>query len=149
MTLPALANAADVEVRVGRAFTPEELARATAILRDVSAVIRMEAGSDFVDEDDELAVPDAVRAVALLVARRAFMNPRGVTSNQIGGYSERVHSDEAMGIFLAPVEKRMLRNAMGRATSGTIAVPQAYRYVDTTVWAYPSQGFDPIPMEEL
>ena len=149
MTYPALATAAEVEVRVGRAFTPEEYARATAIMQDVSAVVRQEAGRTFVNDEDELVVPDAVRAVALIVARRAFMNPRGVSSNQIGGYSERVSESETMGIFLAPVEKRMLRAAVGKSTSGTIGVPLAYRSPDTTVWAYASQGFDPIPMEEI
>lgn len=151
MPLPALATVAELEVRVGRSFSPEETARAAEMLRDVSAVVRLEAGTDFMTtaEPPVLDVPDTVRAVALIVARRAFMNPRGVTSNQIGGYSERTSEAESMGIFLHDTEKRMLKQAMGRTNAGTISVPLAYRYEPDTLWVYASQGFDPVPMEEL
>jgi hypothetical protein len=148
MALPYLATTAELEVRVGRPFTAKDQPLAEEILRDVSAVIRLEAGNDFVTLDGELDLPDAVRAVMLIVARRAFMNPRRISSNQISGYSERTHDAESMGIFLHDTEKRMLRAALGRTNAGSISVPLARAYVDPTIWAYASQGFDPIPMEE-
>lgn len=59
MALPALAAQADVEARLGRSLAPQEQARITALLTDVSAVVRNRARQAF----SALQTTERLRAV--------------------------------------------------------------------------------------
>lgn len=98
MSYPPIADATALGVRLGRTLTGTDLARAEAILGDVSAMARKLSGDSgrWVDTDAEPDVadaPDDVIAVVLAAARRLFLNPDGFASEQDGDYSYRIDSD--------------------------------------------------------
>lgn len=104
MTQPSPAPLADVEqlrVRVGAAqpFDTVKQARATAILADVSAFARSEAGKAWPDPAE---VPAEVVAVVLAAAQRVFVNPNMYVVRAAGSFSHRVHDSAfATGVFTA------------------------------------------------
>lgn len=86
--LPPLATTDQLAVRVGKttfALGPET-DRAFALLEDASALVRFEAGTDWVDPDTGLAtpVPDVAVTITLSSATRAWFNPAQVQSEQLG-----------------------------------------------------------------
>lgn len=90
--LPAIAAISDLEARLGSTITdPDERARAAALLRDASALVRHAAGTNWVDEESVLLadVPDLAVAIACAVTIRAFHNPADIDSTQMGGVSVR------------------------------------------------------------
>lgn len=112
---PPLASVEDLEYRLGRVFTVEERPRVEALLDDISAIVRTEAGVDWIDpETGELTdVPAVVRAVVLRVAERVMRNPQGFRSESAGDYSYQ-RPEAGIGLELTPAELRLIRRAVGR-----------------------------------
>lgn len=114
MALPALVSLEDFALRLG-GIDASDTERAQAALDDASALIRAEAGTeDWVDAEDALEeVPDAIVAITVAVAIRAFRNPDGVRSETIGNYSV-AYTDSSTAVFLTEGEKRVIRRIVGR-----------------------------------
>lgn len=142
MALPPLVSLDEFALRLGGISAADE-DRAEAVLADASALIRAEAGADWVDEEEELVdVPAVIVAVCVAVAVRAFRNPEGVRSETIGGYAV-TYADASTAVYLTAGERREIRRAAGRSTIGAITLESPY--VDTTVWV-PVEGTDePFP----
>lgn len=89
--LPALATVPDLEARLGSTIVDKsDRERALALLRDASALVRHEAGTNWVDEDGALSdVPDLAVAIACAITIRAYHNPADIDSTQMGAVSVR------------------------------------------------------------
>lgn len=132
MSLPALAPVSGLEVRLGLAvgsISGADLARAQAALVDVSAIVRQEAGMDWIDPDDPTAVitPDTVAAVVLQAVKRAYENPENLSQESLGG--DYASTKSLVGIYLTEDEKTIVRIAAdgGRKNiTGTVRTPSAY-----------------------
>ena len=94
---PPLATVLDVEARLGRSVTEQEMARAEALIVDVSALISGYCGRDFSE------VPPAVAGVAAQVVVRALTVP--VTAFRTDG-GPITHSG---GPYLSSADKQALR----------------------------------------
>lgn len=129
MAFPPLASVEDLERRLGLepgSLQGPDLARAQAALEDASALVRAEAGRDWVDEDGvTVTAPQAAVVVALQAAKRAFLNPRGFQHEQTGPFSYQVPRDQ-VGLMLTEAERRAVRAAAGRYGLGTFVTPSAY-----------------------
>jgi hypothetical protein len=131
--LPPLASPEDLEARLGVTLAGADLSRAAAALDDASALIRQEAGEDWVDEAQEelLGVPDVVTAICLAAASRAFRNPDGATQTSVGDASvsfSRVGGGAA--VYLTEAEQRAVRKAAGRSSAGSVEIVSPW-YADT------------------
>jgi hypothetical protein len=125
MALPALVSLEDFALRLGGISASDE-ERAQAVLDDASALIRAEAGEDWVDDEDTLEnVPEVIVAVTVAVAIRAFRNPDGVRSESIGTYAV-TYADTSTAVFLTAGERRTVRRAAGRMTMGSIELEGPY-----------------------
>lgn len=112
---PPLASVEDLEYRLGRVFTVEERPRVEALLDDISALVRAEAGVTWIDPvTGQLTdVPASVRAVVLRVAERVYRNPQGFRSESAGDYSYQ-RPEAGLGMYLTEAELRIIRRALGR-----------------------------------
>lgn len=123
MVLPAFATVSELAARMPGGLPDDETPRADAALSDASALIRAEAGTDWVDDAGALSgVPDVVVMVAIAVARRALSNPDGLTSESIQDYSRAFASNSASAdVYLTKGERRVVRQAAGRSGLWTMA----------------------------
>lgn len=146
--LPALATTDALALRLGATLAGTELTRATAILDDASALIRSEAGVDWVDEQGQLVdVPTVVESVALAVAYRAFRNPDGLGQASLGDAS--VSYDRGSGqsaVYLTRDERRSVRRAAGTSAIGTVELVAPWSMPTSTYPVAVSGGGDPIPL---
>ena len=88
--LPPLASLTDFTNRLGRPVgSTEDAARAEAALVDASSIVRVEAGTTWMNDAGTAlgAVPDAIATVVLAVARRVFDNPEGLINESLGSYA--------------------------------------------------------------
>lgn len=140
--LPALVSLDDFALRAGGVDAADE-DRAQAALDDASALIRAEAGKTWVT-DDELDddLPDVIVAVCVAVALRAWLNPDGARSEQIGNYSV-TWADSSTAVYLSDGERRTIRQAAGRSGIGSITLESPY--APNTEWVPVSDGGDPLP----
>lgn len=131
--LPALVSLDDFTLRLGGLAAADE-ERAQACLDDASALIRTEAQTSWVDDDGALAetIPDAVVAITYAVAIRAFRNPEGVRSEQIGTYSV-TYADGSTAVFLTDGERRSIRRAAGVGGLGSVELESPWQPSVTTV----------------
>ena len=121
-TLPAFAELADLEARLGRTFEEDSAdeTRAQAALDDASALIRIEAGVDWdsIEAVDEI-YRDAIVAITVAIARRVMENPEGAQSATVGDASisfGEISSD----VFLKATERRLILKAAGRSSLGYV-----------------------------
>jgi len=142
-SLPALVSLEEFAARLGGIAAADE-ERAQAALDDASALIRSEAGTeDWVDDEGALeTVPDVVVAVCVAVAGRAFRNPDGLRSEQIGTYSV-TYGDATTAVYLTAAERRIVRRAAGMMSLGSIELESGYAPNIVTVPV--DIGGDPIP----
>jgi hypothetical protein len=110
-----LASVADVQARLGRTLSPEEVVRAEAVLDDISGLVRDIAGRDFLSEDgtELVGVPHTIRAVVCKAAERAMRNPEGYSGESTGDYSYQRRGVED-GVYLTDAEERKIRQSVGR-----------------------------------
>jgi hypothetical protein len=147
MTLPALATAQDLERRLGRVLeAPFEVSRVEALLDDVSALVRDEAGTDWVDADGALvAVPASIRSVVLRSVERAIRNPDGFSAESDGDYSYQ-RTGVQDGAYLTDAERAIIRRAIGRTGLWTQPVTRGDAYLNT-VWGEDQFGCEPFPLD--
>lgn len=125
-SLPALASLADLEVRMPRAFTADEMPGAQAALDDASTLVRTEAGTDWVDASNELDDPPGiVVSITLTAAKRALRNPDGVTQETLGSASFSYSPGDG-GLYLTKSERRMIRRGLGFGGLGSVALESPY-----------------------
>jgi hypothetical protein len=146
--LPPLASLEALSLRLGVTLAGAEADRAGAILDDASALVRSEAGRDWVDDEDALLdVPAVIESVTLAVAYRAFRNPDGVAQSSLGDASVSYdRGDGQAAVYLTRDERRSVRKAAGTSAVGAIEL--------TSPWAMPADtypvgvagGGDSIPM---
>lgn len=90
------------------------LARAEAILSAASTLVRTRTGRAWVDADGELEdgvtalEMERVKTVVVMVAERVWSNPRGITQQATGPFSQSVAAWSAFGLALTDPEKEML-----------------------------------------
>lgn len=145
--MEALATVGDLEARLGRTFADAELARVVSVLEDVSALVRDEAGVDWVDAvtGQLTAVPAAIRAVVLRAAERSIRNPGGFSSESTDGYSyQRVGVQD--GVHLTDADIRLIRRATKRPGLWTQPTTRGFEGLDT-VWFEDQFGTEPFPLD--
>jgi hypothetical protein len=104
----SLATIDDFADRIPDGIAGQE-ARAQAMLDDASALIRSEAGKTWLDED----VPDIIRTTCMSAAKRAFLNPEGISAVALDGNSASFVTGSP-DVFLTSAEKKAVRKAAGR-----------------------------------
>jgi hypothetical protein len=125
--LVSLAIVADLENRLG---VPEgslegaDLARAKAALDDASALVRAEAGRDWIDDEGNAVAPAAVVTVVLRASAREYQNPRGFSSELLGEYQYQTR--QTSGVYLTDDERRIVKVSSGWAGTGSIRTPSPY-----------------------
>lgn len=119
---PPLISVEQYVARLGRSLGATEEAQAEALLGDASAIVRLEAGEDFLDEaGEELEdVPDVIAGVVYAMVRRGMENPRALTGETLGDYSWQAGGASSTGIFLTREEKRTIRRAVGKLSAGSV-----------------------------
>lgn len=140
--LPPLATLDELEVRIGQ---QDEAARAEAVLRDASSLVRSEAGKTWVNDTNVVTgVPDMVVTLVLKVAKRAIDNPEGLTGETYPEYAWRKDGAED-GVYLTDKECRIARKLGGK--SGLWTQQTTRRSCDTdTVFVEDQLGFELFPM---
>lgn len=156
MTLPALAELSDLEARLGVDLSGSDSTRAQAALDDASAVIRDEAGVDFLDPEDDASLdpdmPAVIVTICLAVAMRAYDNPNGERSESLGSASVSHGVYGQAGVYLTPTERRMVRKAAGSASVGTVELRQAWVPVNdntATGFVTATDGGDDMPWTRI
>lgn len=130
--LIALAEVSALELRLGLeigSLQGADLARASAALDDASALVRAEAGKDWVTTahgTPTVSAPTQVVTIVVKAALREYRNPAGFTSEQLGDYSYR--TDQTGGVYLTEEERRIVRAAAGASGHGVWSprTPTAY-----------------------
>lgn len=110
--MTALAAVSQLEARIGvveGSLAGVDLARAQAAIDDVSAEVLYIGDSTWTDE----TAPAVVVRVVLAAAKRIFLNPQGLASEQAGDYAWRAAN--AGGDILTPAESERVRDAAGVA----------------------------------
>lgn len=133
MSLPNLAPVSALEKRLGveiGSLSGTDLVRAESALEDVSALVREEAGKTWVAGDPPVLgeVPGSVLAVVYAAALRAYRNPDGYVSENVGqgAYTWSTSQEGANGVFLTEQEKRVVRKAAsGGSSVYTLRTPSA------------------------
>lgn len=117
--MPSLASVEEFGNRIPGGIPPGEEARAQAALDDASALVRAVADHDFVDPENPEAylVPEIVAMVVISAARRAFINPDGVTQEGIDGASAS-YGNPSPDIYLTKAEEARIRKAVGLSGGG-------------------------------
>lgn len=149
MVLPSLASTGDLEARLGVTLEGDALGRAEATLADASALIRSEAGLDWVDADGHLdAVPDVAKAICLAAAYRAFRNPDGAAQTSTGDVSISFGRTPPGALYLTEAELRAVRRLGGGSRVSTIALesPWAVQSGGSPYYVPVAGGGDPIPL---
>ena len=142
-----LADALDLEARLGRKLDAVELTRAQAVIDDVSALARDVAGSDFLSEsgDELVGLPHTVRAVVLKAAERAIRNPDGFSSEGVGDYSYQ-RTGVQDGVYLTAAEEKAIRRAMGRSGLWTQPTTRGEPLMNTG-WVEDQYGCELFPLD--
>lgn len=143
MTLPALADIDGIKARLG--VTTIDETRAQALLDDASAIIRDEAGKDWVTDGDlSEDLPPIVVTICYAVAIRAFRNPEGLRSETVGGEARAYFSSD---VFLTDAEAATIRKAAGKSMIGSITLTSPYPPpLCDTVYVPVEGGGDDFPM---
>lgn len=123
MNYPPLVEPAELAARLDIDLTSSVLPRLAASIDDASALVRAETGQTWVDDYGDLEdVPDAVITVCLAVARRAYENRRGVTSETTGPFTVRYSDQAGEGLYLTDTEKEILARYRPSPTPGLWAL---------------------------
>lgn len=129
MSLPLLAPVSGLEIRLGLTagtLSGADLARAEAALGDVSALIRDEARTNWIDPTDPTAVvtPDQVVTVVYQAVQRKYGNPDDLIQENLG--RDYASARSTVGIYLTDEEKRIVRRAAAGGSTYDTRTPSAY-----------------------
>lgn len=129
MALPPLVTVADLADWLGESIEYED-ARAGAVLRAASTLVRRETGRSWLTDPEDLTVLDestpsidaddleVAQTVVKQVASRVWVNPTGVVHETTGPFSARYAEDAAQGLHLTATEAEMLSPYKTTARSG-------------------------------
>ena len=148
-SLPALADIADLEVRLDRIITDEETPRVEALLDDVSVMVREVAGKTWVDPEDptQVIAPDIVRLIVLRASVRFLTNPAGFSSESAGDYSyQRNGMDARGGLFLTDEEIGWLKKVAGKLGIWSQPLTRGDLWASRGVFLEDSFGFELFPV---
>lgn len=147
MALPSLVDLQALAAWLRRAdFAGDEATWAQAVLDAASTRVRSETGQSYVDGETLTEVPDPVATVTLLVAARAWRNPKGVIHETAGPYSARYAEAVAQVVFLTDSDLAMLVDAKATARPALWTMGTTRGEVETgTVFVPDAGGGDPIP----
>ena len=129
--------------------------RALAALSDASALVRQEAGQEWVDEHGELdfgelspGAIDVIQSTTIAVAYRAFRNPDGTSQASVGDVSVSYGREGGAGaLFLTLAERRAIRRAVGVMAVGTVELVSPWAEPAVASYYVPVEGGgDPFPM---
>ena len=144
MSLPPLATIDDL-----RSFTGQDVgvSRAVALLDYASALIRVEAGTDWVDENNDLdGVPDVIRFIVCKVVERALSNPDGLTAESVVNYRAE-YGNASSDLYLTKQERRLIRKAAGTPLITTVELESPYRKYDPDdIYMTVANGGEEVPM---
>ncbi|MFA5517428.1 MAG: hypothetical protein WDA20_14210 [Desulfuromonadales bacterium] len=146
--LPPLASPEALSLRLGVTLAGTEADRAGAILDDASALVRSEAGRDWVDDEGALTdVPAVVESVTLAVAYRAFRNPEGLAQASLGDASVSYdRGDGHAAVYLTRDERKAIRRSAGTSAVGAIELASPWAMPADAYPVSVSGGGDPIPL---
>lgn len=144
MALVPLTTVEELERRLGQTIpSGPERDRAEALLSDASTLVRHEAGRTWVNAVGEIEdVPDLAVTVTIKAALRAWYNPAGVESQQLGAASVR-YGD----VWLTGTERDSL-SQLTRQTVLSIDLDHGYGFDGnaTQGWVpYDFTGLGPAP----
>lgn len=129
--LPALVSLHQFADRLPGGVDGDE-ARAQAALDDASAEVRaaVDGEETWVDEDGLLTeVPDIVQVVTIAVARRAFVNPEGISQESVAAYGVS-YATGSGDVYLTRKERQKVRRAVGLSSLGTIELGSPHPLAD-------------------
>lgn len=146
-----LATVPELEARLGRELSENEMDRALAVLEDASALVRVEVGDTIWTDSvtlatDLAAVPSSVRSVVLRSAERAMRNPGGYSSESSGDYSFQRNAVQGSGAYLTEAELKIIRKAAKKIGLWTQPVTRGDTGFDT-VFVVDQYGGDWIPYD--
>lgn len=124
--LPPIASLDEFEDWSSTSITDQ--LRAAAILAAASTLVRAFAGRAWVDADGEWEAgitdlqQDQVKLVVLSVADRVYRNPRGVTQESTGSFSQSVADWAAFGLALTDDEKLLLGSTQSSGIPGLSSI---------------------------
>lgn len=146
---PAFAEVEALAERLGIELDPESAdgLRAAAALADASALIRSEAGEDWLDEYGELLdVPAIIESITLQVALRAYRNPDAYSQSTVGDVSVSYSRPGGMaGIYLTREERKAVRRAAGHANT-SVPLDSTFLTARDPLWAPTEGGGDLLPI---
>lgn len=121
----SLIDATFVEARLGVTLTATQTTQVEAYIDDASAIVLDVGDPEWTSVD----VPAAVKGVVFQMVRRAYKNPEGYRSEQIGEYRYSRSDDVAAGgLTMTRQELRVVRRAAGLANVGTVGVRRPNDY---------------------
>ncbi|MGE0133756.1 MAG: hypothetical protein AB7L91_06315 [Dehalococcoidia bacterium] len=157
--LPPLAELEALSERLGVVLvddhdepTSPDGVRALAALRDASALVRQEAGEDYVDDHEEIdwgnlstGAVDVLQSVTIAAAYRAYRNPDGATQASVGDSSVSYSRQGVEGaVFLTEAEKRTVRRAVGKSTAGTVELVWPWATSSVSAYMVDVDGSEPM-----
>jgi len=113
----SFAEVTDVETRLGRELTTAEEGSVELLLDTATAVIAVAAGKSEAWAAALDPVPAILKGFCIELACRGLANPEGLFSKSetLGSYSYSpgFNRDTPGGLTLTPIERRVIRNAVG------------------------------------
>jgi len=151
MALAPLATVTDLEGRLAGVvdipLTGDALTRASNDLADASALVRSIASDvaglrvTWLADDGTVTAPDEVVTIVVRAAKRSFLNPELLTSENVGGKYSYQRDQTQTSIALAADEvatieraATALRPSGSKGFVGTIRTPSAYRSPAVADW---------------
>ncbi|GGM39534.1 hypothetical protein GCM10012275_08000 [Longimycelium tulufanense] len=131
MVMSTFAALEDFTARLSAPLLESERGRAVALLEDATTLILTHLGWPAVPP----SFPPALRVVCVSVALRCYLNPLGITSEQMGDYSYRRASTSVAGMSLTRNEQRMVDRAVGRSAATTVRTPLEIDDTDRATWS--------------
>lgn len=116
-----LAELSDLEARLGETLSGTDSTRAEAALTDASALAKSLGDDTWTSSN----APDAVVAVVLASAQRAYQHPDGATQKSVGDASISWTGRSGSAVFFTNDEQRTIRRAAGRSV-GTVTLESPY-----------------------
>lgn len=140
----SLATLEELEARIPGGIPTADEARAQAALDDASVLIRAAAGTDWAGSTP----PAVAKMVCLSAARRSFINPDAVRSQQLDGYGV-TFSSSSPDVYLTKEERRLIRGSVGKSGLGVISttrLAEGERDTSTVFLDVEPEG-EPIPWD--
>ncbi|MGV9263151.1 Gp19/Gp15/Gp42 family protein [Kitasatospora sp. NPDC003701] len=122
----------DLSARRPGGLTGDEIDRASVLLEDAEAVVRLAAGRTIPDP-----APHAVKMMVCRLVLRSLDNPSGIASESVGDYSYRRTREAQAGMSLTPEEVKFLRQALGAALYASTSIYAGPRPEDVA-WVVPT-----------